>query len=87
MTNTDPLASTHGARGTQDSTHSPQRTLGGALATVLLTVGLFLAMVAPTPVVVGALSAPAVGGLALLVAKHRRTRRLCVPRTDRCVRV
>lgn len=91
MSDTDPLAPVLGASDRHNpAQQGPQRTLRGALATVALAIVLFAAMAAPTPVLVGLLLAPAVGGVLALTVGYRRSRprrpvRLCLPWTDRCV--
>jgi len=93
MSDTDPLAPTLGASDPkQPAQAGPRRTLRGALATVVLALGIIAGMAAPTAVLVAALLVPAVAGVAGLVVNavyHRvcRPRKLCFPGTELCVRV
>ncbi|MEF8801315.1 MAG: hypothetical protein V5A38_06750 [Halolamina sp.] len=90
MSETDPLAPVLGATDSQHpAQHGPQRSLRGAIGTVAIALVLFVAMAAPTPVLIGLLLAPAVGGVLALGVRSRgrpgRPVRLSLPWTDRCV--
>lgn len=91
MSDTDPFAPVLGASDPgHPAQQGPRRTLGGALATVLLVVAGTLAAAAPTAALIGLLFAVAVGALAGFTAGLRQCRerpvRLCLPLTGRCLR-
>lgn len=90
MSDTDPLAPTLGAHDPQQPAQAGRRrTLRGAMATIVLVVGLLAAMAAPKAVFVGLLLAPTVLGVAAMAVSFGRRRsggtgKLCLPGTDRC---
>ncbi len=92
MNDTDPFASVWGAPGPRESSrHSPDRTLSGALAMVMLFVGLVVAVRVPTATLAGVLVVAVVGiafGFAVGIRRpSNRPVRLCLPRTGHCVQL